>query len=318
MERRHRAESLWSRRRFLRRSTSAAGVLAASAGALALVGCGGSGVTAPAGSSGGGKAKGPVNWLAWSTYANPEIMGTFEPETGIKVNLIAFEDDVDALAKLQQAGSQAGQQFDVVQADADWPVLFYQKGFLEPLKLDEFDSAKTLMPQFRNYKPWQVESGGILQYPNMYSPAGIAYRKDKFPTPPDSWSVMFDPKYKGRMMWPSLPDQIIPITALALGYPDPFNLTPDQLKAVVNKLKEGKPNVNTMAVSSAEMGKAFVSGEVDIGVVTTWRAVYVSWKDKGPELGYAAPKEGTVGWVDGDGLVKRAAHAEAAKQWINY
>jgi len=37
----------------------------------------------------------------------------------------------------------------------------------------------------------------------------------------------------------------------------------------------------------------------------------------GADFGFVFPKEGTTGWVDGNMLVKGAAHREAAIQWIN-
>jgi putative spermidine/putrescine transport system substrate-binding protein len=260
---------------------------------------------------------GPVNWLAWSTFADPDVMGAFEKETGVKVNLISFGENAEAFAKLQQAGSKAGELYDVVQSDAYWPRIYFDKGLIEPLNLDTLPSAATLFPQFRNFAPWQAD-GGLLAYPNTFTPFGVLYLKAKYSKSPDSWEAVFDPASAGRIAWFDAGDYMIPAAALSLGIKEPSTMSDADLQRVVAKLKAAKQYVKVMAGTGAEMITAFTSGEVDVAMSPTWAFVYRAWHKTGIELGFIVPKEGTVGTIDGDSLVKGAAHAEAAKLWINF
>ncbi|MBZ0262582.1 MAG: extracellular solute-binding protein, partial [Hyphomicrobiales bacterium] len=264
-----------------------------------------------------GELSGPVNWLAWSTFADPDVMAAFEKATGIKVNLISFGENAEAFAKLQQAGAKAGELYDVVQSDAYWPRIYYEKGLIEPLDLSSFSSAASLFPQFREFEPWKTEQG-LLAYPNTFTPFGVLYSKERYTISPDSWEAIFDPAVSGRIAWFDAGDYMLPAAALSLGIKEPSTMSDADLQRVVDKLKKAKQHVKVMAATGAEMITAFTTGEVDVAMSPTWAFVYRAWHKSGIELGFIVPKEGTVGTIDGDSLVKGAAHAEAAKLWINF
>lgn len=310
-----------SRREFLRRAAHLAGGVVAASSLLQAAGCAAPTEPAkPGAAPAAGPAKpatqatGPVNWMTWSTYNNPEIKGAFEKDTGIAINPITFNDNAEVLIKLKQTG---GKGLDVVQGDAFWPIKYYQEGLIEPLDLNEFSSAKTLLPAFRNYKMWQTPDGKMMQYPLFWAVAGLCYVKGKVPSPPDSWNALLDSQYKGRMLWYTQ-DFMFAAMGMLLGAKDPFNLPPEQLEQAKQMLIKAKPNVKVIPRSSSDLVKAFVSGEVDVGLMSSRGQILRIKAAGGPEVGFVVPKEGVMGWIDGNMIVKGAEHREAAKLWIDF
>ena len=123
--------------------------------------------------------------------------------------------------------------------------------------------------------------------------------------------------YKGRIIQMDRPSEYIAAVAIYLGFKEPFNLTDDQLQQVKKKLMEQRPLIKTFTAASSDFVKAMASGEGDLGFCPSPGVCYRIKDAGGADFGFVFPKEGTTGWVDGNMLVKGAAHRDAAIQWIN-
>ena len=85
------------------------------------------------------QTKSEISFYNWSNYYPPELLKTFEAQTGIKVNLDTYESNEDLLAKLQ-AGATG---YDVI-VPSDYMVkIMVTEGILEKI-----DIAKT--PEFKS------------------------------------------------------------------------------------------------------------------------------------------------------------------------
>ncbi len=288
-----------SRRQFLRGTAAlAGGVAGAGAAARRAV----------------AQGKGPVNWLSWSVYQLPELMKGFSAKTGIAVNPINFEDDSEGYLKVKQGG---GKLFDISMSDGFWPVQYNKAGLIEGLDFDAMSSGKTLAPALKALKIWKLPGGKMMQFPNQWSAEPIVYRKGTVPAF-TSWEVLWDKKYKGRIIQMDRPSEYIAAVALYLGFKEPFNLSDDQLQQVKKKLMEQRPLIKTFTAASSDFVKAMAAGEGDLGFCPSPGICYRIKEAGGGDFGFVFPKEGTTGWVDGNMLVKGAAHRDAALQWINY
>ena len=91
------------------------------------------------------QTKSEISFYNWSNYYPPELLKTFEAQTGIKVNLDTYESNEDLLAKLQ-AGATG---YDVI-VPSDYMVkIMVTEGILEKIdiaKTPEFKSV--LKPEF--------------------------------------------------------------------------------------------------------------------------------------------------------------------------
>ena len=294
-----------SRRAFLRRL----GLLAGSAplaGGLLEVG-------ATAAWAQAAKAQGPVNWLSWSVYQLPELMKGFTAKTGIAVNPVDFEDDSEGYLKVKNGG---GKLYDISMSDGFWPVQYNKAGLIEGMDFNAMASGKTLAPALKALKIWKLADGKMMQFPNQWSVEPIVYRKGTVPAF-TSWDILWDKKYKGRIIQMDRPSEYIAAVAIYLGFKEPFNLTDDQLQQVKKKLMEQRPLVKTFTASSSDFVKAMASGEGDLGFCPSPGVVYRIKDAGGADFGFVVPKEGTTGWVDGNMLIKGAAHRQAALMWID-
>jgi spermidine/putrescine transport system substrate-binding protein len=260
------------------------------------------------------KAQGPVNWMSWSVYQLPEVMKGFNSQTGIAVNPIDFEDDSEGYLKIKTSG---GKQVDVGMSNGFWPVQYYKAQLIEGMDFGQLSSAKTLAPVMRNLKMWKLKDGKMLQFPNQWSVEPILYRKGAVASF-DTWEVLWDKKYKGRIIQMDRPTEYMPALALWMGFKDPFDLSDAQLQEIKKKLMEQRPLIKTFTASSSDFVKAMASEEGDLGFCPSPGLVYRIKEAGGGEFSYVVPKQGTVGWVDGNMLVKGASHRQAALLWINY
>jgi len=260
------------------------------------------------------KLEGPVNWMSWSVYQLPEVMKGFNAKYGVSVNPINFEDDSEGYLKVKTGG---GKLHDIAMANGFWPVQYHKTGLIEGLDFESMPSGKILAPSMKNLKIWKLPDGKMLQFPNQWSVMPIVYRKGKVPSF-DSWAVLWDQKFKGRIIQMDRPAEYIPAVAIHLGFKDLFNLTDDQLGQVKKKLMEQRPLIKAFTASSSDFVKAMASDEGDIGFCPSPGIVYRIKEAGGGDFGYTIPKQGSVGWVDGNMLIRGAAHRQAALHWIDY
>jgi putative spermidine/putrescine transport system substrate-binding protein len=144
----------------------------------------------------------------------------------------------------------------------------------------------------------------------------------------DSYGALFDPKWRGFV---ALEDNYTTAgqkTALYLKdskqatIRDPANLTPGEMKAVVDflieKKKEGQ--FRTIWSSFEQAVNLLVSKEVK--VLDCWEPMVFVAKSKGIDAVYAAPKEGYLLWAMAAYIVKNpgrsAARTQAAYQMLDF
>jgi putative spermidine/putrescine transport system substrate-binding protein/spermidine/putrescine transport system substrate-binding protein len=259
---------------------------------------------------------GPVNWLSWSVYQLPELMKGFSDKTNIPVNPINFEDDSEGFLKVKNGGG--GKNFDISMSDGFWPVQYFKDKLIEPMDVGQMTSAAGLHPKLRALAAWKQPDGRMLQFPASWSVEPIIYRKGKV-TAFDTHEVLWDPKYKGRIIQMDRPSEYIAMVAIWLGFKEPFKLTDDQLAQVKNKLMEQRPLIKTFTAASSDFVKAMAAGEGDLGYGTSPAMVYrIKKAGATDDFGAVVPKAGTTGWVDGNMLVAGAAHHDAALAYINH
>jgi spermidine/putrescine-binding protein len=286
-----------SRRQFMRLTAVASmGVL----GASALAQCGGP------------SAKGSFNWLTWSDHYFPEQLQEADAKYGIKTTPTLFSDNSEAFLKVQQVG---GKQIDLVSGDALWVPKYYQEGLIEGFDLDSLATAKNLFPVVKEFTFWQAD-GKYLAFPFGYSPVIVAYNPKYVSPEPDSWAVLWDPKYKGKLAMELQPFDVMAMMGKSLGIKDSYNMTPDQIDQAKQQLIDLKPSILKFVEQNTELVTLMADESI-------WFAtVNVGMEDRvknagGPDIKTFVPKEGVVGWMDGEMLVKDGVNRNVAWAWLD-
>ncbi len=199
----------------------------------------------------------------------------------------------------------------VVQMDDPVMILAVREGLLEKLT-----TAK--VSNLANIRAGAVHMDGM--WANYLSPwQGIAYNKKALPNGVASWVELWDPKYKGRIILPSLQNteglaNLFIASHLATGKPMAEALkNPEPGFEHLAKLKPNLLTVYTQmpqAFNLLEQGEAWMIGNA-------LSSFALQRKSDGAPIDLAAPKEGIFASPSGICVVKGAPAADLAFAYVN-
>jgi spermidine/putrescine-binding protein len=252
-----------------------------------------------------------LNMLTWSDhYANDQLAAVAKA-TGLRGRPTLFSDNADAFLKIKQTGSQ----FDVVSADGLWVPKYVKEGLTEPFDLSSLPASKQLFSLARQFPFWKSGSN-YMAYPFSWSTVQIYYNPKYVKVKPDSWHALLDKRYKGKISLENIPTDMIAIAARATGAKKPYSMTKAEISRAKEYLKALKPNVLKLASQNNEVVRALADGSAWIGITNLGTDDRV--KDAGgPVVKAAYPKEGTVGFIDSERIVKASKHKDVWAKYIN-
>ncbi len=247
-----------------------------------------------------------LNLYIWSAYVSDETLAKFEKDTGIRVRYDTYDSNEALLEKMQSGVAD----YDVI-VPSDYMVrIMRHQNLLEKIDLNRLPNFKNIGQKFRNmsYDPNNAHS-----IPFLWGTAGIGYNKTKVTEPVDSWSILWNPKYKNRILM--LEDQRETF-GVALKWKGHSINTKDiaQLEEAKSLLILQKPLVKTY--SSSNFDEILLSG--DVWLAHGWSGQLAKAADQNKNLAYVIPKEGSTLWVDNLAMPLSAKHKEEAYAFLNY
>jgi spermidine/putrescine transport system substrate-binding protein len=268
-----------------------------------------------------------VNMFTWGGYQDSQLFSEFKEKTGITVNPIIFGSNEECFLKVKQGG---GKYYDIFCGDAWWPREHYNAGTVEPLRADPdvFWTFKTLYPIFRNYKTISLPDNRTIGIPYHWEYSTVVYRVDRVSPEPNSLAVIFDSKYKGRVLWRNRATEMISLMASIMGfsierpeYPGRWHLEPQELRKVKDELIKAKKAVQPLFFgTNAEAVKIYSAGEADLGYNSSFLTQEMV-RVKGPKVRAARnlkSGERVFGYIDAWCLVKDAAHRDEGIELIQW
>src|SRR6202451_2907984 len=136
-----------------------------------------------------------LNLLVWEGYADPSFVKAFEEQHHCKVSASYMGSSDELMAKLR-GGS--GGNYDVISASSDVAGSVAAAGLAAPLALSKIPSYGQLSPQLVSLPLVRVK-GEVYGVPFMWGPDPLIYDTTAFPKAPESWAVLWDPKYRGKI-----------------------------------------------------------------------------------------------------------------------
>jgi spermidine/putrescine transport system substrate-binding protein len=230
---------------------------------------------------------GSLTVMEWAGYDQPDFWIDFK-NTYPKAN-VSFEigeSDADILTK-----AKTGDQADIFHFYTGYQQQWVDEGLVQPIdtsKLTNWDKVPDSMK-----KLGQV-NGQQYFIPWDWGFTSILYRTDKVPEGIDSWSALFDPKYKGHIsMWDDGPGAV-QAAAYVHGW-DETKITPEQLATIKQEwIDQKKLNLFYWA-GEPDLVQGMASG--DVWVAYAWQGAYATLLSQGVPVAYANPKEGRNSWV---------------------
>jgi putative spermidine/putrescine transport system substrate-binding protein len=266
-----------------------------------------------------GPGEGALNLIAWEGYVDPSWTTQFTKDTGCVVNA-KYAGSSDEMVTLMADGG--GGQWDMVSASGDADLRLIYGGDVKPMN-------PSLIPDFTNFQtyfqtpPYNTISGVHYGISLQWGPNTLLYNKAKFTTAPTSWSVLYDPQYKGLITVPNNPIQIADAALYlstknpSLKITDPYELTQTQFDATVNLLKQQRPLIKKYWDLASDEISLFENGDAMVGAAWPYQTNTLQADGK-VQVADTIPSEGATGWGDTWMLATKAPHPNCAYLWTKY
>ncbi|MBV8679621.1 MAG: extracellular solute-binding protein [Aquitalea sp.] len=263
------------------------------------------------------QAKDVLRVLAWPGYADVDVVQTFEKRFQVDVEVTFVDSDEMLWDKMH---AQHGPQYDVVAANTAEMQRYFAAGLLKPLNPAWLPNTRHQLPRFRHWAaiPGLQQQGRLYAIPFTYSTMGIIYDKRQFATPPDSMNVLWDPRYRHKVLDFNSAQHNFSFAALASGIDHPFQLSAAQQKMLVQRLVDLRRNVLTYYSLPEEATELFIQHRIALMFGNYGTQQLNSLRLAGADVGYAIPREGVLAWLDCWAMTVAASKPQLAQQWINY
>ncbi len=253
---------------------------------------------------------GTFNWMTWSDHWYQAQLDAIGSANSIKTNITELADNSDGYTKLKEVGGQ----LDMISGDALWVPKYFESGLIEAWDINELKVSQQLYSIARDFAIWKKPEG-YLGYPFGWSPVQIYYNPKYVTTTPDSWEVLLDPKYLKRVVVENQPVEVMAYMGKLAGVKDPYNMTTDEIAKAKDLAIKLKPNILRFAQQNTDTIAALKNEEAWIATGNLGTEERV--KDQGgPELKVFTPKEGTIGWMDSEMIVKGGSNTKLIKPFL--
>lgn len=264
-----------------------------------------------------GKGEGDLNVVAWEGYADDAWVKPFEATTGCKVHrkYVGSSDEMVALTRMG-----GGKGFDVVSASGDAALRLIFGKNVQPVNVSLIPAYADIMPELKE-PAFNTVKGVHYGISYEWGPNVLMWNSKAITPAPTSWSVIYDKAHAGVITVPDNPVQIAD-AALYLAHikpelhiTDPYELTQEQMDAVVALLKAQRPLVKKYWALASDEVDLFKSGDAQVGAAWPYQANTL--RAAGVPVQDTIPVEGATGWADSWMISAHAEHPNCAYLWIN-
>lgn len=253
-----------------------------------------------------------LNVYNWGQYISNgeddtrDLISEFTEKTGIKVNYNVYDSNESMFTKLETGGSS----IDIV-IPSDYMIeRLIDNNMLLEIDFSNVPNYKYVDEQFKNlsYDPENKYS-----VPYTYGTVGLIYNTKYVKETVDSWSILWNKKYKDKVLMFDNPRDSFAIAQTYLGY-DVNNCTNDQLYDCFEILAEQKPMVQQYVMD--QIFETMVSEEA--WIAPYYAGDFYTMYDDNDNLAFAHPKEGFNYFVDAMCIPKSSKNKSAAEEFINF
>jgi len=261
-----------------------------------------------------GSISGTIRLYSYEDGFDPGYIASFrEQYPNIKLETASFGSNEEAIAKLK-----SGFKADVINTCVDEGALeAVEAGLYAPLDTARLENWDDIWPAMKEM-PGIVYEGKTYVVPVDAGMGGLIYNVDKVVPAPDSWTDLFDPKYRGHAALEDNAVTAINVGALAMGISDPPNMDAEQLQKVKDYLIEQRSQFRTWWGDTGELASLLKSGEVDI--TSGYTGTTAELQADGVNVAWAPAKEGRIMWTCGYGISPDIAegNVDAAYALLNW
>lgn len=253
-----------------------------------------------------------INVYNWGEYISDGSEGSldvnkeFTRRYGIKVNYTTFESNENMYNKLQSGGAN----YDIVIPSDYMIAKLIEEEMLVELDFSNIPNYKYILPKYKNlfYDPQNKYT-----VPYTVGMVGLIYNTTMVDDEVDSWSILWNEKYKGEILMFNNPRDAFGIAQFLLGQSVNTH-NPEDWDKAIELLKEQRPLVSSYVMD--EVYNKMEGGEA--AFAPYYAGDYLTMADVNPDLAFVYPKEGVNYFVDAMCIPKTAENKEAAELYINF
>lgn len=255
-----------------------------------------------------------LNVYNWGEYiadgydSELDINKEFENLTGIKVNYTTYASNEEMYIKLKVGGVN----YDIIIPSDYTTAKLISDGLIQKLDYSEIPNYTNTLESFMNplYDP-----NSEYSVPYAWGLTGIIYNTTMIDEKPEdiSWDILFNEKYKGKILMYYNPRDSFAVALSKLGYS--LNTTNEsEINEAGMLLKEQKGIVQAYVMD--EIYDKMESGEAAIGVY--YAGDSLTMVDNNPDLNFVIPKKGANLYVDNVSIPTSSENVLAAHMYINF
>ena len=270
-----------------------------------------SGAGAPSGSASSGGVSGTLRIFSFEDELVPQVLGPFKAANpNLDVQTATFSSSDEAVTKLQ-----AGFQADVVNVCVRDTQRLVDLNLIQPIDTSKITDWNSIIPAFKDFAGVKVNDT-VYMVPNEGGIAGLIWNPKLVPNGLTSWKDVFeDPALKGAATMEDSPYYSIAIGALALGYPNPYDLTTDDLAKIRDYFIAHKDQFRTFYEGDSQFLNLYKSGEIAGGM--GFNDYPITLAQTGQKADFYPVPNGTLTWTCGWAIPKSAQNVDAAYALIN-
>ncbi|MES2582033.1 MAG: extracellular solute-binding protein [Pseudomonadota bacterium] len=263
------------------------------------------------------QAQDTLRVLSWPGYADPDLVKVFERKTGSKVEVTTIDSD-DAM--WQKLNKNKASDFDIFAVNTAELQRYIGAALVVPINTKNVHNTASQLPRFRDLKgiPGLVHGDKVYAIPYTYSEMGLVYDKQQVRPAPTSIRVLWDPRYRGKVLLYNGGSHNFSLAAQSLGDTTPYQLGANEWPAAVEQLIALRRNAQGFYTQPDESVEMFKNGHTAIMFANYGSQQVQLLKKAGIDVGYVVPQEGALAWLDCWAITRGAKNTKLAEAWINY
>jgi putative spermidine/putrescine transport system substrate-binding protein len=255
--------------------------------------------------------------LAWPGYADADLVQNFEKETGARVEVSLVGTDEALWEKISANG---GGDFDVFAVNTAELQRYIAAGLTQPVIAAKIPRLNHQLPRFQDRAriPGIMHERKLVAVPYAYAEMGLIYDRRALPTPPDSIAVLWDPRFRGRILAYDGASHNFSLAAIKLAKASPFRLQEADWAPLIEQLIALRRNVLSFYALPEDSVELFRQNKIVILFANYGTQQLQMLKAAGLDVGYTIPREGALAWLDCWAVTAGSKNPALANAWINF
>ena len=270
-------------------------------------------------------SSGSVNIFAWAGYVSDELLAAFEKATGIKAVYTPYGTNDELLNQMRASN---GSGYDIIWPSVDRVPNYVEFGLLQPIDDSKVEWDRVLPSAAKNSETLgAVVDGKRYQVPTDWGTEALAFDQNDMPLEygTASYGDIWKPESAGKATVRGHSS----LVGLALWLesegklPHPFidsyrdeAVMRANFDVITAEAIARKGNIIQFWSNENEAQGAFRTNGAKIG--QTWDSSAAGLQKEGLPVGFIAPKEGALAWMEGISIPVGAANIDQAYAFLNW